>query len=372
MISDTKTIIFLGNGRCYHTLDWFRSAQRLRPEKPPVLVTDLVESESYEKLIKPTDLVGKLFILDRYLIKKQSRIGNVWRNILKLLVLPIQIIKLRKLVKKFDNPVIHAHAMYYIALARFSSCKYIATPQGSELLIRPYRSYAYKLFSQVSFSRASIITVDSNAMRESLVKLFGLDATIIQNGIDIDAIGQLHDANVPRQKVVSIRGFDPNYQIGFLLDTRNRTIPDLPIHFCYPFIEMGYKTTMSTKLIDADIDLGRLPRFDLYRLLLATKLVISIPVSDSSPRSVYEAIFCGCFVAVTNGDWVSQLPACMASRVIVVNLQSKTWLQDSIDYADSNINRPYVPSSHALDLFDQKRSMSRCYEEMFYARMEEI
>ncbi len=25
MISDTKTIIFLGNGRCYHTLDWFSS-----------------------------------------------------------------------------------------------------------------------------------------------------------------------------------------------------------------------------------------------------------------------------------------------------------------------------------------------------------
>lgn len=47
MISDTKTIIFLGNGRCFHTLDWFRSAQRPRPENPPVLVTASVENESW-------------------------------------------------------------------------------------------------------------------------------------------------------------------------------------------------------------------------------------------------------------------------------------------------------------------------------------
>ena len=44
---EINKIIFLGNGRCFHTLDWFHSAQRLRPENPPVLVTDLVESESW-------------------------------------------------------------------------------------------------------------------------------------------------------------------------------------------------------------------------------------------------------------------------------------------------------------------------------------
>ena len=95
------------------------------------------------------------------------------------------------------------------------------------------------------------------------------------------------------------------------------------------------------------------------------KLAISIPISDSSPRSVYEAIFCGCIVAVTDGEWVSQLPACMASRVIAVDVQSKTWLQDAIDYCDSNINFHYVPSAQALDLFDQKRSMARFYKEIY-------
>lgn len=365
MTCTTGTIVFLGNGRCYHTLDWFRSAQKLSPNNPPLLATDLIESESFEKLIKSGDLVVELLILDRYLLSNQSHIGNIWRNLLKLLVLPVQIIKLRKLIKRYKNPIVHAHSMYYIAIARFSSCRYVATPQGSEILVRPYKSAAYKLFSGIALSRASCITVDSIAMQNVLSEQFGFDSVIIQNGIDVNKISELNNKQIERNRVVSIRGFSPNYQIGHILDTRNNSMHGLPLYFCYPFEEKEYKSSMSTKLTGVDHDVGRLSRLELYRLLLAAKLVISIPVSDSSPRSVYEAIFCGCFVATTNGEWISQLPECMASRVIVIDTQSETWLQDAINYADLNTNCPYIPSSHALELFDQKRSMLRFIDDIY-------
>ncbi len=361
----TGTIVFLGNGRCYHTLDWFRSAQKLSPEYPPLLATDLIESESFDKLIKTGDPVVKLLILDRYLLKNQSRIGNIWRNLLKLLLLPVQIVKFRKLIKKYKNPVVHAHSMYYIAIARFSSCRYVATPQGSEILVRPYKSVAYKLFSRIALSRASSITVDSVAMQNLLFEQFGFDSVIIQNGIDLDKISEFNNEHIERNKVISIRGFCPNYQIGSILDARNDSMPGIPLYFCYPFEEKEYKISMSMKLTNVDHDIGRLSRLELYKLMLSAKLVISIPVSDSSPRSVYEAIFCGCLVATTKGEWISLLPKCMASRIIVIDTRSGTWFQDAINFANSNVDKPYIPSSHALDLFDQNRSMLKFFNEIY-------
>lgn len=363
--ADNFTVVFLGNSRCYHTLDWFRSAQQLRPNNPPILLTDLIEGESYLKLIKPDDIVGQLLILDKFLFKRQSRFGNIWRNIMKLLAFPVQVMKLRKHLRECLNPVVHAHSMYYIALARFSSCKYVATPQGSELLVRPYRSRSYKMFARMALSRAAIITVDSEAMMESLARLCDRDAHIIQNGINLDLLYRFQKSGVVRDKIISVRGFSPNYQIETLLDARNRMASKPPIHFCYPFEELGYKTAMSRKFISEDLDLGRLPRIDLYRLLLTARLVISIPMSDSSPRSVYEAIFCGAFVAVTEGRWISLLSACMAARLIVVDTRSQTWLHDALDYAARNADKPYVPSPAALELFDQKRAMRRFYNEIY-------
>lgn len=351
------TVIFLGNGRCYHTLDWFRSARHFSLDNPPILVTDLIESESFVKLIAPGDCVEKLFILDRWLLTEQSRIGNLWRNVLKLLLLPIQVWRFRGILKRLGFPVVHAHSMYYIAIARLSSCRYVATPQGSEILVRPYRSGAYKLFARLALSRAACITVDSVAMRERLVDLYGLDARIVQNGIDIDAIRKLNGSRGYRDRILSIRGFTPLYQIDLLLAARNAQSPGVPLQFCYPFEEHDYRVAVSRMLIETDQDLGRLPREALYRHMLSTKLVISIPNSDSSPRSVYEAIFCGCLIAATNAKWLAGLPPSMGSRIIVVDPTSKTWLLEAVEFADSRIGIPFEPCQEALNLFDQKRTM---------------
>jgi glycosyltransferase involved in cell wall biosynthesis len=365
MTATGQKILFLGNGRCYHTMDWFRSAQRLCPQQRPVLVTDLVEGESFQRLIVAGDQVEPLLVIDALLLRKQSRLGDIWRNLVKLLLLPIQAWRLRRIVSRYPNAVVHAHSTYYIAMARAAGCRYVATPQGSEVLARPYRSRFYKEFARYALTGARRITVDSIDMQRCLGELFGLDAIIIQNGIDIDAILERGLPGMGRDKIVSMRGIVPNYQIELLLDARNRTLPGTPIHFCYPFSGEEYRAAIARKFIAADTDLGRLSRPDLYRLLQSALLVVSIPLSDSSPRSVYEAIFCGCIVAATDGAWIGQLPRCMRSRVMVVDPRSETWLRDALDAARVRAAEPYVPSQEALEMFDQKRSMQRFYEEIF-------
>jgi hypothetical protein len=106
-----------------------------------------------------------------------------------------------------------------------------------------------------------------------------------------------------------------------------------------------------------DKDFGRITREEMYKLLHNTKIVISIPKSDSSPRSVYESIFCGCAVAVTYNPYIEILPACMKSRIIVVDLENKLWLRNAIEAADEIVRTEFIPSDVALTLFDQKKSM---------------
>ena len=68
----------------------------------------------------------------------------------------------------------------------------------------------------------------------------------------------------------------------------------------YPFAEKNYKSKINNYLKCSDSDLGRIEKkIDLYKILNSTVLAISIPESDSSPRSVYEAIFCGCAIATS-------------------------------------------------------------------------
>ena len=72
----------------------------------------------------------------------------------------------------------------------------------------------------------------------------------------------------------------------------------MPIQFIYPFYDQTYKNDLKNFFIKEDEDISRLNKNELYQTLFKTKLVISIPYNDSSPRSVFESVFCGCIVAI--------------------------------------------------------------------------
>ena len=186
--------------RDYHAMDWFRaSTQYLKPTRP-IIVTDLLSSEGYPSLAHPEDRIFKLIILDRLLPGKQSNFSNIYRNILKFVLLPFQVLLLRFYLFTFKDSIIYAHSMYYIWLAWLSGAKhYVATPQGSDVLIKPYRSSLYKYLSKLSLASASLITVDSSSLSSHISDLYGLSSYVVQNGIDIKLISQTvsHSLSVP-------------------------------------------------------------------------------------------------------------------------------------------------------------------------------
>lgn len=361
-------VVFLGNARCFHTMDWFRSAQTLMAPSVVPFVTDLVESEGNVRLVRNDDAIIPLFNIDWLLFRKQSTLGNVWRNFVKAAVVPIQVLLLRHVARRLSKDgaiLFHAHTMYYLWLCWLSGVKYVGTPQGSEVLVRPRRSRIYRYFAGKALGAAYRITVDSDAMRNGVRDLCGKDALVIQNGIDLSAIRSLACRQKMRRRIVSIRIIMELYRTKVILEARNRAGHADSITFVYPQYEEGYLRECQALMRMGDEDLARLPRSELYSLLLETYLVISIPSSDSSPRSVYEAIFCGCCVAVTWNPWIESLPLCMRARIFVVDLSDEEWFGKAVRFAQTEALSPYVPTEEALDMFDQVRSMkrviSKCY-----------
>ena len=137
-------LVFLCGARDFHAMDWYRSAQyELSPNRISIL-TDLIAGEGFKKITNKNDRIYKLIIIDRFLFKNQSMIGDLWRNIIKLLFLPIQVYLIKKHNKSNPNSIYYAHSMYYLWLAYLANVSFFGTPQGSDILIKPFKSAFYK------------------------------------------------------------------------------------------------------------------------------------------------------------------------------------------------------------------------------------
>lgn len=342
-------------------MDWFRSCQKIA-RLAPVFVTDNLGGEGFVPLLGADDNVRKLVLIDHLLAKQPTRLGHAWRNFVKLALVPLQVLKLRRVLRDIHNPFIFAHSTYYAFLASFCTVRYSATPQGSEVLVRPLRSRLYRSLLLRSVHHAAFTTVDSNAMAERLEKLSGVRPHVVQNGIDVSGINAGTDgpASQCRWLITSIRGFESNYRIIEILQARDQQAPGLNLQFCFPFVEGNYERQIRSLVRETDILHGRLLRNQMYALLKESFCVISIPKSDSSPRSVYEAIFCGAAVLCTYAQYIDALPACMRRRVVLVNINAPRWLAEGLDAARQIVAEAYIPSDEALNLFDQLRSMKRC------------
>lgn len=364
MKTDLPTVVILGGARDFHAMDWYRAVRRVCPDRKVIFVTDLFGGEGYTDLSRPGDEIHSLFVIDKLLFAGQSRYSNLWRNCVKLLLLPVQAVKLRRILHEVPNRVVHAHPLYYMALCLIIGVKYVGTPQGDEILIRPRRSKLYKYFSRKVLQGASAVIVDSLQMKNGIEAIAGVNAHVFQNGINVDEIFRCR-TTAKRERIVSIRGMENLYRISEIVEVRNNTAALIPLTFIYPFADADYLSGLRPHFGPQDNDLGRLQKQAMYRLLNESLLVISIPRSDSSPRSVYESIFAGTCVAVTYNTWIEALPPCMRARVFVVDLADSGWLNQAIEFAEKIVKTPFIASEQALELYDENRSIGKVVEKFY-------
>ena len=353
------SIAYVCGSRDFHAMDSYRSARSSVKQEDIYLITDLIEGEGFKKLINEEDKIEYLVIIDKLLFKTQSKIAHIWRNLIKLLIFPIQLYKLRIISKSLGNCIYYAHSMYYILLCYMANLDYIAIPQGSEILIRPFKSKIYRYFSKYALISAKLIIIDSKKMQNTIKNLYNIDSLIIQYGIDTNTIlSKTKNYNYENDSLVSFRGIQELYRIKeiFMARCNSEKYKYIPIKLVYPFKSDDYHEQLNNILTIKDKDLGRLNRNELYRLFACSLLSISIPKSDSSPRSVYESIFCGCIVATTYEEYLQDLPQCMRERVVIVNLKDPLWLEKAIDAALIMRKKKFTPSDYSIENYDQYKS----------------
>ncbi len=351
--------LFLGSARCFHTEDWYYCAKTLEADNNLSVhfVYDQFEGEGQKTFLQGNDSKFSLINIDKLLPNSVSTVSNKWRNVLKLLLLPVQAIILRRILSKFDGPVIiHAHSTYYGCLASFTGAKYISTPQGSEVLVR-LKSFLYSHLARRAHTHANFVTVDSAAMKAKLNEFLGLDSYVIQNGINVDKLSKYRDFD-GKYRILSMRGIAPNYRILEILAQADSIKPNV-ISVCCPFVESDYYSNVLDKKAENVLFLEQLDRVQFHDVLRETKVVISIPESDSSPRSVYEAIFSGAIAICTSNRYVDDLPLSMRRRIVLVDIQTTNWLLKALHEADVLLLLPFEPCDTAVEMYDQMKSMQK-------------
>ena len=333
-------LVFLCNTRDFHAMDWVRSYKELCGYEP-VIFTETRSGEGLKDLSKDYQLVHNLFIIDFFLFSNQNKFNSIYRNFLKILLIPFQIIIFKIKIKRFKlhKSIFHCHGMYYSLLATLSGVKFISTPQGSEILIR-YHSFFYRIFADFIFKKSIFVTVDSMSMKNKINKLFKKKVHVIQNGIDIDLIEKIKlSGNFKRKNaVLSPRGMNSLYRIKEIIFAFNSFENNLSsLDFCYPFFDMNYLKEVKKITKSKSKYFGQLQRVDLIKKFIKYKYVISIPISDSSPRSVYEAVICGCIVIVQYNNYLLSLPKQIKNRIIAVDIKNPNWLKEALQKAKACI-----------------------------------
>ena len=360
-----KKIVFLCGARDFHAMDWYRSAKKKLGRERVAVMADIIEAEGLKSLVQEDDELIKLHIIDKWLFKTPSHIGDIWRNVLKLLILPLQAKMLKKYYKQHPNTVYHAHGMYYMQMAAKAGVPFVGTPQGSELLVRPYKSNYYRKFATKALKAAKHVTVDSVNMQKSAESFSGVRPHIVQNGIDVKAIlDYLQNTEQPKRDVwLSMRGFTPLYREKEFVEARNESVKykEQPIIFAYPFFDDIYMAEVKPLMHKDDKDLGRLQRDELYAMLRRSEVVFSIPASDSSPRSVYESLFLGCPVIITQNKYVEMLPQSMQERIVIADIEEEGWFDKAIEKAVELSKEPFTPSKDAIEMFDQEACFEKVY-----------
>ena len=357
-----KNITFICSGSDFHSIDWLRNVQKVNnnPNFNFNIATDYYNKQSKDNLLRDDDNIFLLYNISKLTkpITASSKFDDFFRNFIKLLFVPIQVFKLKKLSKKISNNIFHAHSMYNIFLCWLSGVRFIATPMGSDILVRPNKSRVYKFFTSKSLEKAMIITVDSKKKYDKVYELCAKKSEIIQNGIDTKAISLLKVNNYNRKYFTSIRALYPNYRVFSLLKERNfSNFKTMGIHLVYPFYDKDYRNKVLNIKNNNDVDQGLFSKRDLYKHLLSTKIVFSIPESDSSPRSIYEAIFCGCIIITNFSPWIDDVSKCMRDRIIIANLKNPEWFNIAVNEAMEKVGIDYLPTKEAINKFDQFKSM---------------
>jgi len=199
-----------------------------------------------------------------------------------------------------NNYPIHCHGLFaflVVRLACIPSARIVFTPQGSDVLVRSFKNKFVREFLRINLLSVGAITADSLQLLDRCGELAPGRASnhyLIQNGIDFSILDSTR-LDVLKYDICWPRGLSNVYQFDHFLSvlTSISQLTDKPISVC--IIGAYGNSRLISRLFELpNVHLNlqtRLPPSLFYNELASSKVVVSIPSSDSSPRTVYESVY---------------------------------------------------------------------------------
>ena len=228
---------------------------------------------------------------------------------------------LAALARAFRPDIVHAHylAEYGWMAAREGLAPLVCSAWGSDVLVESWLS---RHRSRRALDGAALVFADSADLATQARELADREVRVevVRWGLDLDRYSP-GDPTVARQilglppegpLVVGVRGLSPIYNPELQLEAfalaRGRH-PEARLLLKHP--QTSIPSSVDTAIdqlglrevvtVVGSVPAERLP--DFYR---AADVVLSLPSSDSSPRSVWEALACGRPVVVSDLPWARQ------------------------------------------------------------------
>jgi glycosyltransferase involved in cell wall biosynthesis len=226
---------------------------------------------------------------------------------------------LARLARQLEPEVVHAHwlAEFGWMAAREGLRPLVCSAWGSDVLTA--RGLGLQR-TCVALSGAQLVLADSEHLARAVRKLADVPVEVVRWELDLDAFAP-DDAAAARARlgiehagplVASVRGFAPVQNAGLLLESFARLRQrrgDARLLLKWPGQNFPAEIRRSFHrlgLADAVIMLGNVPTERMPDVYRAADVVVSIPSSDSSPRSVWEALACGRPVVVSDLPWARE------------------------------------------------------------------
>lgn len=232
---------------------------------------------------------------------------------------------INKIIGDHQVDIVHAHSLYYgyLSAGIHHNIPVVFTPMGSDIIIHAQRHPFYKYMARKAFARADVVTGDSLLLKRQGYKVGAPQEHnyIVQNGVDTEIVYPKNNDVKSRLGVsddevliFSPRGLAELYNIDVIIRSL-ALIRDagykVKCMFTYAFggeyLNM-LKTIVNELSLERNVVwLGFAEYHEMAEYYNAADIVVSVPSSDSSPKSVYEAMFCRKPVIVSDLEWSHEL-----------------------------------------------------------------
>jgi len=295
---------------------------------------------------RPAEITG----VKIYAIGNKKR--NSFFNFIK------KILQTRKLVKKIEPDVLHAHyAFGYGTFGAFANYHpFVLSPWGSDILIEPEKSKMVKFLVKFALKKADLITCDGDNTVEKMIR-FGTDPKKIHriyHGVDPEQFSPTKRDKKLKERlgvsdsplIISTRNLDLIYGVETLIKSVPLVLKKIPNakfivagKLVYDkTVEKDYlkKLAKSLGVINSIRFVGSIPHDELPYYLASSDAYVSTSLSDGGiALSTLEAMACEVAPVVTdvanNRKWIKD-----GENGFVIPLKDPKALAEKIIYLIEN------------------------------------